>query len=209
MTRYKRRQGTAMKRFLFGVIILGVIALMIFACAEFSKETGVDDTIANLVVASVVVKPASYIVEVEKTETMEMDKPYTEDDVIALAKMAYGEAFVTKSDTEMSASMWCVCNRPDSGNRFYEGCESVFDIVTQDCQFYGYNESNPVDEHLVWLARDVLDRWVAEQNGADDVGRTLPQEYCFFWGDGLHNHFTTEHLGGIEYDWSLPSPYES
>ena len=60
------------------------------------------------------------------------EKPYTDEDVIALAKMAYGEALITGSDTEISACMWCACNRLDSGNRFYEGCESVYDIVTQD-----------------------------------------------------------------------------
>lgn len=137
------------------------------------------------------------------------DLPYTEDDVIALAQMAYGEAFITGSDTEISACMWCACNRLDSGDSYYNSCDSVYDIVTQKCQFYGYRENNSVNEHLVWLAQDVLDRWAAERNGATDVGRTLPKDYCFFWGDGLHNHFTTENMGGIKYDWSLPSPYES
>lgn len=150
------------------------------------------------------------VVEMEPVALAEEPElPYTEDDVIALAKMAYGEAFITRSDTEISACMWCACNRLDSGDSHYNGCESVYDIVTQKYQFYGYRENNPVDEHLVWLARDVLDRWAAERNGVTDVGRTLPKGYCFFWGDGLHNHFTTENMGGIKYDWSLPSPYSS
>lgn len=143
-------------------------------------------------------------------EIVEEVSYYTEEDVIAMAHMAYGEAFSTGSDTERSACMWVVLNRLDSGDPFFAECDSPFDIITQKYQFYGYKpDVYPLDEHLVWLARDVLDRWVAEKNGATDVGRTLPKEYCFFWGDGRHNHFTTEHQAGIEYDWSLDSPYET
>lgn len=194
-----------------------MVALSVLACAGFNREVKADGNIAKEPDSGA--KQISYIVEAGQDRAAyfagaaEMDvepaSPYTEDDVIALAKMAYGEAFITRSDTEMSACVWCALNRLDSGNRFYDGYESVYDIVTQRNQFYGYDEGNPVDEHLVWLARDVLARWVDEHNGAADVGRTLPREYCFFVGDGWHNSFTTEHQSGAEYDWSLPSPHES
>ncbi|MCI8602253.1 MAG: hypothetical protein HFE45_11815 [Oscillospiraceae bacterium] len=76
-------------------------------------------------------------------------------------------------------------------------------------QFHGYNEANPVEEHIEKLVRDVLDRWAAEKSGQEDVGRTLPQEYLYFWGDGRHNHFTIEYHGQEEWDWSMPNPYEN
>lgn len=139
----------------------------------------------------------------------EYEKLYTEQDVIAMAQMTYGESWITQSDTEMSWSMWCVCNRFDSGDPFYANCESLYDIIAQNRQFHGYDPNNPIEDRLVELARDVLDRWSAEKQGATDVGRTLPAEYLYFWGDGLHNHYTTEYQGGTEYDGYLGSPYDN
>lgn len=143
-------------------------------------------------------------------ETCKPVVTYTEEDVIALAQMAWGEALVTGSDTEMSACMWVALNRLDSDDPYYARCQTVYDIVTQPNQFHGYHPDNPVDLHLVELARDVLDRWVAEKSGEVDVGRTLPPEFLFFYGDRVENHFTTEYAGGGQtYDWSLESPYEN
>ena len=147
--------------------------------------------------------------EPAQTPEQEAKPPYSDEDVEAAAKMIYGEAIVTHSDTEMAAVLWCAINRFDSDDPYYAGCMSIKDIVTQAGQFHGYNEQHPVDEHIRELVIDVLDRWMQEKAGADDVGRVLPAEYLFFYGDGRHNHFTTEFGGGHEYDWSLPSPYEN
>lgn len=145
--------------------------------------------------------------EVEDVEYMPL---YTEADAIALAKMGWGEALVTQSDTEIAATMWCALNRFDCGDPYYRNCKTIEAIVKQSGAFAGYSESNPVDEHLLWLAYDVLDRWNAEQHGETDVGRVLPPEYLFFHGDGRHNHFRVEYKhNGQYYDWSLESPYES
>lgn len=145
--------------------------------------------------------------EAEEVEYMPL---YTEADAIALAKMGWGEALVTQSDTEIAATMWCALNRFDCGDPCYRNCKSIEAIVQQSGAFAGYSASNPVDEHLLWLAYDVLDRWNAEQHGETDVGRVLPTEYLFFHGDGKHNHFRIEYQrNGQYYDWSLESPYES
>ena len=65
-----------------------------------------------------------------------------------------------------------------------------------------------VTPELEALARDVLERWQAEQRGAEGVGRTLPEDYFFFEGDGLRNHFRkTYEKTGATWDWSLPDPY--
>ena len=143
-------------------------------------------------------------------EKVEYEKLYTEADVIALAKMAWGEALVTKSDTEMAATMWCVLNRFDCDDPYYRNCKTIESIVKQSGAFAGYSSSNPETEHLLWLARDVLDRWNAEQHGETDVGRVLPADYLFFHGDGKHNHFRKEYKhDGHYWDWSVDSPYET
>ena len=73
---------------------------------------------------------------------------------------------------------------------------------------FAYYESSPVTPELEALARDVLERWQAEQRGAEGVGRTLPEDYFFFEGDGLRNHFRkTYEKTGATWDWSLPDPY--
>lgn len=158
--------------------------------------------------------PTETVVEEHTKAEMPMEtaspKLYTDADAIALAKMGWGEALVTQSDTEIAATMWCALNRFDSGDPYYKDCKTIESIVKQRWAFAGYSASNPVDDHILWLAYDVLDRWTAEQHGETDVGRVLPPEYLFFHGDGRHNHFRVEYEhNGQYYDWSLESPYES
>ena len=124
---------------------------------------------------------------------------------VALAKMVWGEARGC-STTEQAATIWCVLNRYDSGDRFW--ADTVEGITTQPCQFYGYDSSNPVDPDILALVEDVLARWMAEKECVGSVGRVLPREYLYFTGDGVHNYFTTEWQGGQTWDWSLESPYE-
>lgn len=124
---------------------------------------------------------------------------------VALAKMVWGEARGC-STTEQAATIWCVLNRYDSGDRFW--ADTVEGITTQPCQFYGYDPSNPVDPDILALVEDVLARWMAEKECVGSVGRVLPKEYLYFTGDGVHNYFTTEWQGGQTWDWSLESPYE-
>ncbi len=138
-------------------------------------------------------------------EEPDVEDLYSEEEIEAIAKTVYGEALVTGSDTEMAAVAWCILNRVDSPSF----PNSIIGVVTAKCQFHGYRGDNPVPEHIKELVKDVLTRWTAEKNSDGDVGRVLPADYLYFWGDGRHNHFTTEYLGGVEWDWSLPTPYES
>lgn len=130
--------------------------------------------------------------------------PYTEDEVIRIVKTLDGEWGDYPSDYKRAAVVWCILNRVDS--ELYPN--TITEVVTRG-QFHGYRESNPVDEHLEWLVRDVLDRWVCERNGETDVGRSLPKEYLYFYGDGWENHFTVVEKGKTEWDWSLPNPYDT
>ena len=98
--------------------------------------------------------------------------------------------------------MWSVLNRYDAG---FE--DSIIEVVAAPSQYHGYNAGHPVDEELLELAYDVLDRWNAERNGADDVGRVLPPDHMWFHGDGRHNHFRDKYRGGTRYAWELPDVY--
>ena len=132
-------------------------------------------------------------------------KEWPQEEVEAIAKTVYGESMITGSDMEMASVAWCILNRVD--NPSYP--DSIIEVITANRQFHGYDEENPVDPHIRDLVVDVLNRWDAERNGEKDVGRVLPAEYLFFWGDGWNNHFTTEYLSGDEWDWSLQNPYDT
>lgn len=109
---------------------------------------------------------------------------YTERDVEMMAKTIWAEARGVPSDAEKAAVAWCALNRLDAGTYG----ETLAEVLTTPWQF-AYYESSPVTPELEALARDVLERWQAEQRGAEGVGRTLPEDYFFFEGDGLRNHF--------------------
>ena len=151
-----------------------------------------------------------YAEEPEKEIPQEEAKPdpeqvFSEEEITAIAKTVWGEALVTNSDMEMAAVAWCILNRVDSS--LFPN--SIVEVVTAPSQFHGYSGDNPVPGRIRELVLDVLGRWLAEKDGEENVGRVLPSDYLYFWGDGWHNHFTTEYLGGVEWDWSLPNPYES
>lgn len=138
---------------------------------------------------------------------------YTDADAQALAQMAWGECRgvadldaggnIISPACQQAAAMWVALNRFDAG---YKG-EWIADIVAAPSQFHGYAADNPVDDELLALAYDVLERWQAEKTGAADVGRVIPADYLFFTGVGEYNHFTKEYGTGIYYTWELPDVY--
>lgn len=134
---------------------------------------------------------------------------YTDKDVEMISKTVYGEALVTDSDTHMSYVVWCILNRVDSEGY---GCgESIEHVITFPGQFVGYDENNPVEPHIEWLVRDVLNRWVGEKQGQVDVCRTLPRDYLWFNGDGKYNHFRNAYdINEAEY-WpgAVVTPYKN
>lgn len=144
-----------------------------------------------------------------RERAVEIPKLYTDRDAKALAKMVWGEARGVvelddaTSECQMAATVWTVLNRYDAG---FE--DSIFDVVTAPHQFYGYNKSHPVNDDILKLVYDVLDRWNAEKHGVKNVGRVLPAEYLWFHGDGDNNWFRDEFRGASGYwDWSLGDPY--
>ena len=132
---------------------------------------------------------------------------YSDADAIALAKLTWGEArgvpFLeingqsVSTRTQQAAVMWTVLNRFDEGY-----ADSIIGVITAKGQFHGYSAEHPIEEDLLDLAYDVLDRWNAEKHG-ETVVRELPSGYLWFHGDGIWNHFRDAYKNGHEWDWSV------
>ena len=108
---------------------------------------------------------------------------FTDADVIAVAKMLWGEARGCTRDNQAMA-VWCVLNRVDD-SRFPDTIQGV---LSQPSQFHGYSPDFPVWDELKEVALDVLTRWSLEKQGVT-VERELLPEYVFFTGDGIQNNF--------------------
>lgn len=139
--------------------------------------------------------------EIEPSQTV----PVLEEEAVYIAKTIYGEARGCTA-TEQAAVAWCILNRVDDESGLWP--DDVIGVVTQANQFAGYDPDHPVLSELHEVAMDVLERWQREKAGETDVGRVLPEEYCYFHGDGKHNYFRQEYEGGPVWNWSLESPYE-
>lgn len=158
----------------------------------------------------VVIEPEQPIEEEKETTYPAL---YTDEDILVLTKMLWGEARGVgelsvdgkrvSGTCQQAAVIWCVLNRYDAGYS-----DSIAKVVTAPKQFVGYRESNPVDDQLMDLVIDVLDRWNKEQYGETDVGRVLPADYMWFYGDGKHNHFRNEFKTTTRWAWELEDIYE-
>ena len=125
-------------------------------------------------------------------------------DAVAMAGTMYAEARGLDK-REMSMVAWCILNRWDTG-RFGSTLSSVIWAKSQ----FAHSTRKVSDDgtDLIWLAQDVLARWYREQHGEENVGRTLPQGYCFYYGNGRHNLFRTKNSGAGAYNFGLANPYE-
>lgn len=129
----------------------------------------------------------------------------TEKDICLMAQTLYGECR-DMSDYEISLCAWNILNRVDS-SRFPDTIEGV---IKQPFQYHGYSANKPVVSRYYEMAKDVLVRWWAEKNGVENVGRTLPSEYLFFYGKNGHNWYRKTNSGAGRYDFTneLANPYE-
>ena len=129
--------------------------------------------------------------------------PWTYEEVEMLAKTIWAEARGVPSTARQAAVAWCALNRLDAGTFG----DTLAEVLSKPYQF-AYDPASPVTDEFLALADDVLHRWYLEQNGVEGVGRTLPEDYLFFEGDGLENHFRKEYeKTGDTWDWSLPDLY--
>ena len=129
--------------------------------------------------------------------------PWTYEEVEMLAKTIWAEARGVPSTARQAAVAWCALNRLDAGGYG----DTLAEVLSKPYQFAD-DPASPVTDEFPTLADDVLCLWYLEKTGAQDVGRTLPEDYLFFEGDGLENHFRKEYeKTGDTWDWSLPDPY--
>lgn len=125
-------------------------------------------------------------------------------DAVAMAGTMYAEARGLDK-REMSMVCWTILNRWDSG-RFGSTLHSVIWAKSQFAHSNRRVADNGAD--LVWLAQDVLTRYWKEKNGEQNVGRTLPKGYLFYYGDGRHNYFRVTNSGRGAYNFGLWNPYQ-
>ena len=108
---------------------------------------------------------------------------FTDADVVAVAKMLYGESRGCSIDNQQKA-VWCVLNRVDD-ERYPD---SIIEVLSQSGQFHGYSPNHPVWDDLAAVAEDVLTRWSLEKQGVA-VNRELPKSFLYFTGTGRENIF--------------------
>lgn len=132
-------------------------------------------------------KVQQMVAEPEPSDEPEYEMYFTEDDVVAMAKMLWGEARGCALDNQQKA-VWCVLNRVDD-SRFPDTIQGV---LSQPSQFHGYSPDFPVWDELKDVALDVLTRWSLEKQGVT-VERELPNTYLWFTGYNGSNHFREEY----------------
>ena len=132
-------------------------------------------------------KVQQMVAEPEPSAEPEYEMYFTEDDVVAMAKMLWGEARGCTRDNQAMA-VWCVLSRVDD-SRFPD---TILGVLSQPSQFHGYSPDFPVWDELKEVARDVLTRWSLEKQGVT-VERELPNTYCWFTGFNGSNHFREEY----------------
>ena len=169
-----------MKYALIAALCFAIIGLLLIADRFFTEEPELipepERDWGGLKVQQMVAVP-------EPSAEPEYEMYFTEDDVVAMAKMLWGEARGCALDNQQKA-VWCVLNRVDD-SRFPD---TILGVLSQPSQFHGYSPDFPVWDELKEVALDVLTRWSLEKQGVA-VERELPNTYLWFTGDGVQNHF--------------------
>lgn len=136
----------------------------------------------------------------------------SESDAKLIAQILYYE-IGGGTKLEQSAVAWVILNRVDSEYAYFPDtveavCKQSIKSNGKEVFMFAYRSDAPVREDLYEMAVDVLTRWYREKRGETNVGRTLPAEYVYFWGNGRENFFRIEYQGNNYWDWSLPNPYD-
>lgn len=196
------------------MIVIAVLVVMLFIFVGIPERNNEDELQAPTPVPTHTVELPKETPEVTPTPvptpepttepTPTITWYYTEEDVITMAKVMYREARGVDSITQIACVGWVACNRVDAGIG-----DTITEVLTAPYQF-AWTPNTPVEEWLVEIAEDVLQKWSIEKSTGEYCGRVLPAEYLYFHGDGVINWFRTEYEHNGQYwDYSLPSPYES
>lgn len=118
--------------------------------------------------------------------TPEVVAKYSSHELTLVAKTVWGEARGCSREEQMLV-VWCICNRADLRD------QSIEEVVTAPHQFAGYRESNPVEEPILEVVREVLEAWSRGEEALVLEPYATTSEYQFFTGDGYHNWFREEY----------------
>lgn len=183
-------------------VIVGIALAAAFMVAA-SSQTSADAEIVSTVLYVEIQEQMPIKIKASEEEKEEPVKYYTDKDAIDIAKVLYAECRGIESKTEQACVAWTILNRVD----LYES--SVYSVVREENQ-YAFYESSPVEDNLLSLSYDVLERWNREKNGEDDVGRVLPKDYTFFSARNNRNYFRNKFNGSYDiWKFSCDSPYEN
>ena len=163
------------------IILLALLLGIVYARATWEGEAPSSPT--PTVTAEETVEPEQPEAPEPSEAPVYYEMYFTEDDVVAMAKMLWGEARGCTRDNQIKCA-WIVCNRVDD-ERFPDTIQGV---LSQPHQFHGYSESFPVTDELYDVAFDVLTRWSYEKQGIP-VRRELSNTYLWFTGNGVENIF--------------------
>lgn len=209
-----------LKKIIAGTLIASIAITPV--CAEWTPMQTQANQIANMARSmnlaedNPIIKEASRIwweeqnrVTAEQAEEAEFEQSLQGflnehySDAVAMAGVMYAEARGLDV-REQSMVCWCILNRWDAGKYG----STLNDVIWARSQFAHSNKTiSDSGTDLVWLAQDVLTRWYKEKHGETEVGRTLPQGYCYYFGNGKHNFFRTKNSGAGWYDFLLGDPY--
>ena len=185
------------------LLFAGMIALVVVVVHEVSAETVAEAE--NPADAPDLAETPAPTPATEVATVAESEPAYSESDAILLAQVMLNEAGGVPSQTEQSMVAWTVLNRVDDGR--FGG--SIYEVLAAPAQFAWWS-GTAVRDDLLELARDILSRYGREKAGETSVGRTLPKDRLYFYGDGVHNYFYSSSGGDAAYSFSeCPSPYES
>ena len=163
------------------IILLALLLCIVYARATWEGEA--PSSLTPTVTAEETVEPEQPEAPEPSEAPVYYEMYFTEDDVVAMAKMLWGEARGCTRDNQIKCA-WIVCNRVDD-ERFPNTIQGVLE---QPSQFHGYDPSYPVTDELCSVAFDVLTRWSYEKQGVS-VRRELPKSFLWFTGNGQENIF--------------------
>lgn len=191
-------------RFLVVVFITAMLVCLVGMCfaeaAEYKPATQKTQAHEIAEAARALGLPETDPIIVRAKELWNEAEAQIDADAVMLSQLMYLEGRGIESDVEKACIAWTALNRVDTSN-----C-SIAAIVTAPAQF-AYTPTTPVLDNLLALSYDVLNRWQREKAGETNVGRVLPPDYFWYWGDGKHNYFCNVYGSKFYWNYSLPSPY--
>lgn len=186
-----RTRSTMRRKLMLTRLLVGgsaTLLLVSFASYPGPKQDSVPivSQTSQLMEESQDVDRARLVVETEaKASANEVIAKYSSHEVTLVAKTVWGEARGCSREEQMLV-VWCICNRADARG------QSVEQVVTASHQFAGYRESNPVDEDILEVVREVLEAWARSEEALVLEPYSTNSDYQFFTGDGYHNWFRKE-----------------